>query len=900
MRNFKFNVVHLLLTVVKHSPYVRNEDGETPIHLLMSTWSDIGCVNVIRILMTIEQWDPNLRCNAEDDTALHLSGRYRKPKTVHLLLSDAKCDPYLNIRNRRGETPINLIMLALSDSECFDIIRVIVATKQWDPNLRCNSNGDTALHLSARHHKPRVTVILLTETKCDPNIRNNEEKTLLEMLLTDTIMWLDFECIDVIKALLATKRWDPNSSCNSEGDTALHLSVKHHKPRVTHYLLSEAKCDPNVKNKVGETLIKYLLPCSTDSECIDVIRALLATKRWDPNSSCNLEGDTALHLSVRCHRPRVIECLLSEAKCDLNSRNLNDEIPLQLTTDTDIILDLIRHGSNPNNVYKLYGKYVRLKKRLIPQVKVFIIGNSGVGKSTLTEALKIEASFLTRAFTIKRRVTGVDEKTVGIIPHDFESKSYGRVTFYDFAGHGEFYSSHAAFLHNVMQGSSPIFLLVVNISAENDKIKQNILYWLSFIENQCSIVKCASHVIVVGSHADIVISSGDDPQQKATEISESIKRLFQSSIVTYIGIYPMDCQYPESPGITRLRYCLTEVCNAVRIPEVITFNSHCFHVFLLDKFSTSIAVTIQEIYDVTIKEPNVKEGITRFLPNTCYTICKVCDELSSRGHILFLKNPIKIENSWVIIDKAYLLSEVTGTIFAPKDFKQHCQLAESTGVVPLSRLTEHFPGIKTDVLTGFMTHLEFCREILDSELVELITKHHKSLNNIDTVTVMFNDSECYFLFPGLITQQAPDNLWEQNQNFKYHCGWILQSTGPDQFFSSQFLQVLLLRLAFSFALVKVEEDGTIPAFQCECSIWKNGIFWGEIFGMEVIVEVHSNNKTVTFQSRCHKENLLHCIAQRSQIIRKILQCVQDFCPQIKTTESFIDPSDATKFPIEPS
>ena len=259
-----------------------------------------------------------------------------------------------------------------------------------------------------------------------------------------------------------------------------------------------------------------------------------------------------------------------------------------------------------------------------------------------------------------------------------------------------------------------------------------------------------------------------------------------------------------------------------------------------------------------------------------------------------------IENSWVIIDKAYLLSEVTGTIFAPKDFKQHCQFAESTGVVPLSRLTEHFPGIKTDVLTGFMTHLEFCREILDSELVELITKHHKSLNNIDTVTVTFNDSECYFLFPGLITQQASDNLWEQNQNFKYHCGWILQSTGPDQFFSSRFLQVLLLRLAFSFALVKVEEDGTIPAFQRECSIWKNGIFWGEMFGMEVIVEVHSNNKTVTFQSCCHEENLLHCIAQRSHIIRKTLQCVQDFCPQIKMTESFIDPSDATKFPIEPS
>ena len=952
--------VQFLLSEAKCDPKIRNKRGETPIHQMILTWSDIECTSMIRVLMAIKWWDPNSSCNSKGDTALHLSIRCHRSNTVNLLLSGAKCNPY--VRNEDGKTPVYLLMSSWSDAKCISIIRILMATEQWNPKLACNSTGDTALHLSVKHHKPRVTLFLLSQAKCDPNIRNKMEETLIELLIPDADNWLDSECVGIIKGLVATKQWDPNSNCNPKGDTALHLSARHFRPKAVNLLLFKVECDPYVRNKEretpihllmskwsdtfctiifkvlmatkqlnlnlacnsiddtplhlsarhyrpkavrfllsktkcdprnkkGETPIHLLMSMWSDSECLNIIREIVFTKLWDPNSRCNSKGDTALHLSVRHHKPKVTQFLLSEAKCDPNSKNLSNETPLQLANDTDIINDLIRHGSNPDNVYKLYGKSVKLKKPLKPPVKVFIIGNSGVGKSTLTEALKIE----TRAFAARRRVSDVDEKTAGIVPHDFKSKKYGRVTLHDFAGHKEFYSSHAAFLHNVIQASSPIFLLVVNMS-KNDTIQESILYWLTFIDNQCSTVNCKSHVIVIGSHADIVLSGGDDPQQKAMEISESIKKIFQSSIVEYVALCPLDCQYPKSSGMTKLRHCLKDICNAVRIPEVIPFNAHCFHVFLLDKFRTSVAVTIHEIQDQVMKEQNTKKGIAKFLPGTSTAIFRVCDELNNRGHILFLKNADNIENSWVIIDKTRLLSEVTGTIFAPKDFDQHCQLAESTGVVPLLRLTNHFPDLKTEILIGFMTHLEFCREILDNELHKLIMKHH--LNNTGASTSDL--SERYFLFPGLITQKAPDRLWEQKKDFKHHCCWILQCTHSNQFFSSRFLQVLFLRLAFSFALVKVEVNNTIPAFQRECSIWKNGIFWGETVGLEVIVEVGSNSKSVVFQFRCRKENLLHCIAKRSCIIKKILQCASDhgYCPQITTIEFFIDPSEATKFPIK--
>ena len=544
-------------------------------------------------------------------------------------------------------------------------------------------------------------------------------------------------------------------------------------------------------------------------------------------------------------------------------------------------------------MYKSLGKSIGLTKPLVPPVKVFIIGNSGVGKSTLTEALKIESSFFVKALTTPKKVSGVDEKTAGIVPHEFESKLYGRVIFYDFAGQKEFYNSHIAILQNVIKSSSPIFLVVINLSNSEEEIQQDIHYWLSFLENNFNTAHCKPHVMIIGSHADIALKKRDD-QQMASKMSAYIQKISQYLALEYVGMYLIDCRYPESQTMAKLRSCLSDSCKSLRIPNTISFNAHCFHVFLLDKFRASVAITIDNLQTEIKRANNNKEiGVVNYLPGSIAALNLVCDELNDRGHILFLKNIDNQKKSWVIIDKVSLLSKVTGTIFAPNDFKEHCQIAESTGVVPLSRLIENFPDYKSEVLIGFLTHLEFCLEIDDCELRELLSKHQDSINRVDAEEP---ENECYFLFPGLITLNAPKGIWKQNHNFKHHCFWIIQCTRQDQFFSSRFTQVLLLRLAFSFALIKKEINPAIPALQRECSIWKNGIFWGEIFGMEITVETHSSK--VILLMRCQEENILHCIAKRSSIIQKILQCVHDICSNIETVESFIDPSEATEFPLK--
>ena len=734
---------------------------------------------------------------------------------------------------------------------------------------------------------------------CDPNIRNKEGDTLIPLLMSESSL-SDSDCINMVKILLATERWDPNSSCNSKDDTSLHISLRHCRYSLTHYLLFEVKCDPNIRNKEGDTLIPLIMSESSlsDSDCINIVKTLLATEQWGPNSTCNSKGDTALHLSSWLNRSQLVLFLLSEANCDVNVRSIGNETPLLLAKDTSIINDLIRHGANPKNVYKSLGKSLGLREALIPPVKVFIIGNSGVGKSTLTEALKIETSLLVWIFTATKKISVVDEKTAGIVPHDFKSKHYGHVIFYDFAGHREFYSSHIAIPQNVIRHSSPIFLIVVNLDDSKENILKYILYWLSFLQNICTSSGCKPHVIIIGSHADRALTSGENIQLTVSELSHFIRKSSYISSLEFVGMFPIDCRYPDSSSITDLRSCLRQSCESLRIAERINFNAHCVHVYILDKFRRSVAVTIKEIQTEIKKESDIKvKGVVCYLPESTSALSSICEDLNDRGHIIFIKSDDNLESSWVIIDKASLLSKVTGTIFAPNDFKEHCQIAESTGVVPLSRLLQNFPDYKCEVLIGFLTHLEFCREIVDQELLELISKHQLE-DSLKITKFHESQNQHYFLFPGLITLEVPSDIWKQSLGLKYHCGWIFKCHHKHQFFSSRFTQVLLLRLAFSFALIKRDVNMSIPALQRECSLWKSGIFWGEIFGMEIIVEIQPT--MVVLLSRCHEENLINCIAQRSSIIKKIRQCAQDICSNIETVESFIDPLEATEFPLKSS
>ena len=481
------------------------------------------------------------------------------------------------------------------------------------------------------------------------------------------------------------------------------------------------------------------------------------------------------------------------------------------------------------------------------------------------------------------KVSGVDKKTVGIVPHDIESDTFGRITLYDFAGHREFYSGHAALLQTAIQSTPPMFLLVVKLCEDCDEIIENILYWISFLENQCASVSCKPHIILIGSHADALKEI--TPKDKVKTILDSLETENYFTNMEYIGFVPMNCQYHESIGMNNLRRLLIKSCEKLRIYEPITFNAHCLLVFLIDTFMNLTAVTIKIISE-SIKNQQSNEGILDFLPKKFEALYKICLELNDRGHILLLKNRMTIESSYIVIDKEFLLLDISGTVFAPEGFKQYKELSSNTGVVPLSKIMKCFPDKDIDVLIGYLTHLEFCHEISDQALLQHILRDYSQAS----------ENERYYLFPGLISLGAESSVWETESHFNHYFGWILQCTNLAQFLTSRFLQVLLLRLAFSLALESKYDDDDIIGIHRKCTIWKNGIFWGREFGMETLVEV-IEDKSVTVMARFQTSNLEKCIKHRSEVIRTVLECLDRFCPRVSTTESFIDASSPLKFPF---
>ena len=96
-----------------------------------------------------------------------------------------------------------------------------------------------------------------------------------------------------------------------------------------------------------------------------------------------------------------------------------------------------------------------------------------------------------------------------------------------------------------------------------------------------------------------------------------------------------------------------------------------------------------------------------------------------------------------------------------------------------------------------------------------------------------SEREHYYLFLGLISIKADDTVWKLQSKYDYNFGWILKCTHLEQFFSSRFLQVLLLRLAFSFALeTSCDNPNQSIGIHQNCYLWKNGTFWGSVFGMQ--------------------------------------------------------------------
>ena len=522
-------------------------------------------------------------------------------------------------------------------------------------------------------------------------------------------------------------------------------------------------------------------------------------------------------------------------------------------------------------------------------IKMFILGNPGAGKSTLVKSLKTEGDgMLVRIKHRLSKVTDVDERTAGIIPYDIQSKALGRVSLYDFAGHREFYAGHDALLQNSMTASPSIVALVIDMRGEEGQIRETLQYWFEFINNHSTKGRSESHLVVIGSHTDGL--SSNEVKQKSRFL-QLITKHHTLDNISIAGQVMLDCRYAESSSMSQLRSILSHSCQTLRSSETMAITHRSFLMFLFDKFRDQPAVKLS----MAEREMMCCADSKHYLYLNCVissNLIEVCEMLNKRGDVLFMKNNECPKNSWIVFDKGILLSQVNGVIFAPEGFKEHQKsLSTSTGVVPLSKLAPLFQNIDSDMISQFLCHLEFCQEIKDVGLVSLLATEGQSSPTAD---------ERYLFFPGLVHLDTPqDVIASSASSLDYNSGWVLQCSKSKQFFSSRFLQVLLLRLAFLFALAPTDPSTTDHlALHRKCSVWKTGIYWVNRSGGEAIVQIINLREVVVIvRSKLEKMELVRLC---SDIVKTVVDAKEEFCSKVLVRESLILPEDAAVYPLDPS
>ena len=581
--------------------------------------------------------------------------------------------------------------------------------------------------------------------------------------------------------------------------------------------------------------------------------------------------------------------------------------PLSLSKNPEVMILLLKRGAKTQeSVYKSRSKLVgKLSSERPPESPqyIFITGDPGVGKSTMLKSM-LSSKGIGAFFVKAKPVTGVNEKTLGIILHDIMTKEFGRVIIYEFAGQQKFYASYGAILEKAVQTSPPIIIHLAHLQASEQKIADSTSWWMTLIQNQCSNLTGKARVIVVGSHADKIIERGNSPQEKEGVFAPIINKFSKFEFTAFISI---DCRYPDSDQMKDVKKHIQKSATILRSPETVSQNTHVFYIYLLDSFKDDLTVSLKDVQhriqvDLSQNQTQLQskraKHMLSFIPSTFSQLVEVCDQLNKKGLILYLHNEASPENSFIVYDSVSLFSRITDAVFVQDSFYQYCSLATNTGVVPLFKLAEQFKEYDIQMLIAFITHMELCYEIHDQKALDQI---EKILKNKTSNSYFPPDPDGHYLFfPGIIQLNTPEIIWEEARGrFAYHFGWILQCSQDDKFFDSHCLQALILRIVLTFHFAPatgIKEH--IPSLQRFCSVWKNGICWIDEDGVTAHLELSDNEKALILKLRSH---ILRpeCLRTRSNVITKVLQTVKDFYPNAKTVESIIDPQEVIVPPLKP-
>ena len=766
---------------------------------------------------------------------LHLAAYWGWRNIVNALVSVYKCAA--NCKDAEGHIPLHYA----ARNGHLEVVKYFIVELHCDP-MDKNSNGNTPLHYACYHGNLSIAQCLIREGHCNPSCEVNNGTTPLHYACR-------YGHLNIVQYLIREKHCNPSCE-NKYGYTPLHYACDNGHLNIAQYLIREEHCNPSCEDNNGRTPLHY----AGISGHLNIAQYLIREEHCNPSCVDN-DGRTPLHYACISDHAHIVQYLLSTGRVNPLTKNKSGDTALSISSRNYDLLKLFEPFEECRTAFPVHTF-----------AKLILTGDSGAGKTTITELIVCLASS-----TSVECVADVQHYTAGIVPHHIQSEQLGNFVVYDFAGQQEYYSSHDAVLEQVMRRSAAMFLCVVDLSESEEKICESLHYWLSFIDNACSTAEGRSHVVIIGSHADQVTSSVEEKSSLLQTIIATRRARRQE----YVKCIAMDCRRDNTDASRRLIATLTNSQKAIAASQpVIHYYSHVVYAFLRTKLNV-VGCTLHDLASAVAKENDSS------LPNDQSVLTEILATLSDRGLVLFIHHP---HSSWVIVKTEALLNKINGTLFAPDHFKEHRDLASNTGIVPVSNLHKVFPDYNLEMLVGFLTSLDFCRPVDPSVL---------QYTNLQT-TPSHSTADLLF-FPGLVQSERPDSLVQQLGALEF--GWCLKCMDPHEFLSSRFLHLLLLSVAYEFPLAsRFNPRSAISGLQRKCTIWKNGIFWSDDNNTCTVIELLDNNRCVmvamSYTSAVEYAKL------RGSLVALIRRLLHKHSPAPEVCEFLISPDLVHQYPID--
>ena len=207
------------------------------------------------------------------------------------------------------------------------------------------------------------------------------------------------------------------------------------------------------------------------------------------------------------------------------------------------------------------------------------------------------------------------------------------------------------------------------------------------------------------------------------------------------------------------------------------------------------------------------------------------------------------------------------------------QLPQSTLGMALQPTTATLAPVKTpNSLYPTSSHYSVSQSHLSIHLEARAGTSHSQYK------ILKQGHDTLLFFPGLISLTKPEvGLWVLDERYTFYTGWCLECSNHEHTLGQRFLTTLLLRIVYYI---------TAHTSSSKCTVWKTGIHWLILDGIETIVEMVEDGKAVTLVVRAKKcqELFIETLCIRSTLIREILNTKKHYCSRVPTSEYLIDES----------